>query len=171
MLHEQDLYIILKLFVMRDEHWTFSSLSQNLSISTSQIHLGLSRAETSGLYNSKDRRVHRKALGEFVLHGVRYSFPAVPGKITRGLPTSFAAFPLKERLLIEPESIIPVWPDPEGEAKGYRIDPLHPNAPAACRRDPAFYEVLALVDLMREGRARERNMAEHEIAHRFEYWR
>jgi hypothetical protein len=170
MLLAQDLYILLKLAVLRSEHWTFSQLSKGLGISTSQLHLGLSRAEVSRLYLSAERRVVRQALGEFILHGVKYSFPAVPGKIVRGMPTSFAAFPLREQLQVEPGTHLPVWPDYEGETLGYAIEPLHSGAPIAAKRDQEFYELLALVDVMREGRAREKNMARNLIADRFDFW-
>jgi hypothetical protein len=51
---------------------------------------------------------------------------------------------------------IPVWPDASGEKLGYGVEPLHPSAPTAVRRDARLYEVLALIDALREGRARER---------------
>lgn len=37
----------------------------------------------------------------------------------------------------------------------------------AARRDPALYELLALVDALRGGRARERKLAQDELARRF----
>lgn len=169
MLHEQDLYILLKLTALQNQHWTFASLSKSLAISTSQLHLGLTRAEESQLYRSSERRVIKQALGEFIIHGVKYSFPALPGKIVRGMPTSFAAHPLKDQLLVEPENHIPVWPDPEGETLGYAIQPLHSGAPEAAKRDLRFYELLAMVDAMREGRAREKSMVRHFIAKQLSY--
>jgi hypothetical protein len=36
----------------------------------------------------------------------------------------------------------------------------------AARRDPAFYELLALVDTLRIGSARERSLAEKELGRR-----
>jgi hypothetical protein len=38
--------------------------------------------------------------------------------------------------------------------------------PGAARRDPALYDLLALVDALRIGRARERSLAEKEITKR-----
>jgi hypothetical protein len=38
--------------------------------------------------------------------------------------------------------------------------------PKAARRDPVLYELLALVDALRDGRARERRMAERELSTR-----
>lgn len=170
MLHEQDLYILIKLTVLRHESWTFSSLSESLEISTSQIHLGLKRAEDSRLYYSSERRVIENALGEFITHGVKYAFPAVPGRLERGMLTSFAAFPIREHLIVEPSSHLPVWPDPEGETVGYSIKPLHAGAPRAAKRDKRFYELLALVDVLREGKVREKNLAKKHLSEIFRYW-
>ena len=38
------------------------------------------------------------AVEEFLLHGVKYAFPAKRGEVTRGVPTSYAAAPLSRRL-------------------------------------------------------------------------
>jgi hypothetical protein len=57
----------------------------------------------------------------------------------------------------------PVWPDPEGEVRGEELRPLYRSAPGAARKDPALYELLALVDAIRGGRARERNLAVEEL--------
>lgn len=61
---------------------------------------------------------------------------------------------------------IPVWPDASGESLGYGVEPLHPSAPNAARRDGSLYEVLALIDAVREGRARERQIAGEELLKR-----
>jgi hypothetical protein len=49
------------------------------------------------------------ALEEFLLHGVKYAFPAEHGQVTRGLPTSFAAPPLKDEIA-SGDDLPPVWP-------------------------------------------------------------
>ena len=56
-----------------------------------------------------------------------------------------------------------LWPLPEGQQRGVSLEPLHKNAPAAALRDPFLYEMLALIDALREGRARERKLAEQEL--------
>ena len=43
---------------------------------------------------------------------------------------------------------------------------LYASVPGAARRDRALYDLLALVDAIRIGRARERALAEKEITHR-----
>jgi hypothetical protein len=45
---------------------------------------------------------------------------------------------------------------------------LHPSAPQAARKDPALYEILALIDALREGMVRERQLAEAELRTRIQ---
>jgi hypothetical protein len=52
-----------------------------------------------------------------------------------------------------------VWPHPEGDVRGEGFEPLYPSAVDAARRDGKLYECLALVDALRVGRAREKNLA------------
>jgi hypothetical protein len=46
------------------------------------------------------------------------------------------------------------------------LEPLHKAAPSAARRDPILYELLALIDALRDGRVRERQRAERELTAR-----
>jgi hypothetical protein len=81
------------------------------------------------------------------------------------MPTSYAAPLLAEFISFGKENI-PVWPDALGEKLGYGVEPLHPSAPKAARRDGRLYEVLALIDALRDGRTRERQIAEDELLKR-----
>ena len=105
------------------------------------------------------------AVEEFLIYGLKYVFPAQRGEVTRGIPTAHAAPPLN-RHFAPGADLPPVWPDPEGEVRGTSLDPLHKMVPAAVRKDPALYELLALVEALRDGRARERQLAERELATR-----
>jgi hypothetical protein len=60
----------------------------------------------------------------------------------------------------------PVWPDANGEYRGLEFAPLYRSAPQAAKRDPVLYELLALVDAVRGGRARERQIAGDELKKR-----
>ena len=83
------------------------------------------------------------------------------------MPTAWAA-PVLSGKISASEQIPPVWPDPEGSVQGASVQPLYVSVPGAARRDPALYDLLALVDAVRIGRARERNLAEKEISHRLD---
>jgi len=105
----------------------------------------------------------KSALQEFLVHGIKYAFPAEPGRLCRGIVTAHSAPPLAEKIVSsEPY----VWPDDEGPVRGQAIEPLYPSAPAAARKDPKLYELLALVDTLRVGRAREQKIAVQEIEKR-----
>ena len=96
---------------------------------------------------------------------MKYAFPATRGGVTRGVPTSYAATPLS-RLIVASADLPPVWPHSEGSVRGVSLEPLYRSAPAAALRDPALYELLALIDAIRDGRARERKLAEEELSTR-----
>ena len=50
--------------------------------------------------------------------------------------------------------------------QGVAIKPLYRSAPRAARNSPQLYELLALVDALRTGRARERKLAEQLLEER-----
>jgi hypothetical protein len=101
-------------------------------------------------------------LKEFLIYGARYVFPVEHGGPTRGTVTAEAAAPLVKHF---PElfALPPVWPDPKGAVRGLAFSPLYKSVPEAARRDPKLHELLALVDAIRDGRAREREIAVREL--------
>src|SRR4029450_9715905 len=102
------------------------------------------------------------ALEELLIHGVKYVFTPVHGRLTRGMPTSYAAPPLS-RVLARPQEPPPVWPDAEGEVGGYEFSPLYKSVPYAARRYAKLYELLALVDAIRGGTDGESGVAIREL--------
>lgn len=142
----------------------YARLAQRLGMSASETHAAVERAVKSGLVEHGTRTVRRAALREFLIHGLRYVFPAEWTGLTRGVPTSYAAPPLCEHF--GQDDLPPVWPHPEGLSRGQGLMPLYRSAPAAALRDRRLYEWLALVDALRAGRARERRMAETEVEKR-----
>jgi hypothetical protein len=49
--------------------------------------------------------------------------------------------------------------DPQGEVRGEALAPIHKSVPGAARKDEELYQALALVDVIRAGRALERMMS------------
>jgi len=128
-------------------------------MSVGEVHNALDRAARAQLFDSERKRPRSQALEEFLVHGIKYAFPAQRGPITRGFPTSYAAPPLNKSISADADENQPVWPDPQGTARGYALEPLYKSAPKAAKIDALLYELLALVDALREGRARERKLA------------
>src|SRR5688572_7984831 len=164
-LKPQDVVVLLKLISIGEEPWTFQRLAVELSISQSEVHAGVRRAAAARLMSDTSPasgRPVRAALLEFLIHGVKYAYPPKRGEVTRGVPTGYAAPPLN-KVIVGSSDPPPVWPYAEGTARGYAFSPLYPSVPSAAARDPALYELLALVDAIRDGRAREQNLAAKEL--------
>lgn len=102
-------------------------------------------------------RVHAQALAEFALHGAKYTFPGVRLPLAVGVPTSHSAPAFAG--VFAPGSTDFVWPHPNGSVRGVGVEPLHPSVPFAAMQDAKLYDMLALFDALRVGKARERSMA------------
>jgi hypothetical protein len=161
-LKPQDIVILLKLVTMGDRQWSYSTLANALGMSPSEVHGGIGRASAARLYDPQRKVPILKALLEFLVHGVKYAFPPDKGHLTRGVPTSYAAPPLNS-LIVQSDEPPPVWPDPEGNVRGYEFSPLYRSVPKAVAQDKELYELLALVDAIRDGRTRERDLAVKEL--------
>lgn len=154
MLRPSDIPFALRLAAHSGER--YEDLARLFDSSTSSAHRAVGRLEQAGLLIPGERRVNREALKEFLVHGVRYAFPAVRGPETRGVPTAWSAPPLEGLL---PRGPTVVWPSEQGQARGEALIPLSESVPGAAGRDPWLYEMLALVDALRAGQARDRRLA------------
>jgi hypothetical protein len=164
MLRPQDILILLKLLPLGHD-WTYDQIAHELGLSSSVVHRSVERAAKAGLYSVERRAGNRAELSEFLVHGVRYAFPADWGGEARGVPTAWAAEPLAKKLSSSGKNP-PVWPDPEGSAFGIALAPLDPRVPEAARRDKPLGELLALVDGIRIGGGRGRGLAAKELEKR-----
>jgi hypothetical protein len=179
-LHPQDIVVVLKLAANRDvgKRWTYADLSKDLFMSASQVFRSVERAEAARLLNAPTvppssgfseelprvwLRPNNNNLKEFLVHGIKYAFPVERGGPTRGVATAEATCPL-DRYFPQDFPLPPVWPYADGPLRGIAFSPLYKNVPQAALRDPKLYELLALVDAIREGRAREREIAIRELS-------
>jgi hypothetical protein len=163
-LKPQDVLVALKAFAHPESGWTLAQLAHELGMSASQVHASVRRATGAGFINAPTQRwgdhyeLRRASLIEFLVHGIKYVFVPQQGGIVRGMPTAYAAQPLKEHFQKSSEPP-PVWPDPEGVIRGVALEPFYRSVPFAAKKDERLYQCLALVDALRIGRARERKLA------------
>lgn len=143
---------------------TLAHLSDELAVAPSQVHAALRRLELAGLLKPRTREANTRALGEFVLFGVRYAFPAVRGPLAEGVPTAYSAPPLVAEF---DATDVLIWPTaPTADAvRGFGIAPLYRQAVELPTRSPTTYRLLTLVDALRVGDARARNAARAHIEH------
>lgn len=161
-LKPQDILVLIKLLLDTNKNPALQiHLARDLEMSQSEIANSLARLKGSRLINS-DHKPVKPSVSEFLLSGVKYVYPSAPGPITRGMPTAHSAAPLNQKVKANPQDIY-VWPDPEGQISGQAISPLYKSIPAACKKDPRLYEMLALIDALRVGRAREVELAKEDL--------
>lgn len=167
-LRPQDLVVLLRLALENGPAPTYAALASEIGLTASEIHAALERATLAQLARKDEggkASVVRDALLLFVQHGARYAFPATRGSMTRGMPTSYAAPPLKDKI-VQPNDPPPVWPHKNGSVRGEAFYPLYPSVPEAATRNQQLYELLVLFDAVRGGSPRERAIAMPLLAER-----
>jgi hypothetical protein len=143
--------------------WTLRTLESETTIPRSVVQRGLKRLWRAGLFDPRRRMVNISQAEEFVIHGLRYVFPGILGGESRGVPTAWAAQPLADLIADGPDELPPVWPNPRGAVRGLALEPVHASVVKAADRDPTLGEQLALVDALRIGDARIRELAADQL--------
>ena len=168
-LKPQDILVLLKLVAIESDEWAYNQIAIELAMSPSEVHAAIKRAVAAGLAvnDGSGIRPNRRNLYEFLVHGLRYVFVPEIGQMSRGIRTAYAGPPL-DQIIIPNQEPQPVWPHAEGQDRGLGFSPLYKSAPEAALRDQKLYELLVLVDAIRWGRARERELAIQELNKRLE---
>lgn len=153
----QDVVILLKISTMQGNAWRFQDIAESLKISPSEVSESLQRSSLAGLVSENKRTVYTSSFLDFLVSGLKYVFPALPGAVVRGIPTAHSAPPINATIEAGTENY--VWQSAKGTLRGQAIEPLYKTVPDAIVEDKALYELLALADVIRIGRAREVNLA------------
>jgi hypothetical protein len=161
----QDIAILLKICANGGNPWNLASLAHSLRISNSEVSESLSRSQLAGLIDTTKKRVNRQSLFDFLTHGFQYVFPHQPGPMVRGVPTAHSHPFMKS--IFTSDSVY-VWPDPHSKDVGFQIDPLYQRQVEAVHKDELFYKLLALSDVLRVGKVREKSVAVEEIKREFD---
>jgi hypothetical protein len=159
-LKPQDVVLLMKLLVEAEPR-RLVDIASELGISQSEVSMGLKRLQAAHLLDPGERTPYRRSAFEFLVYGLKYVFPATVGAIKRGIPTAHSAFPLANKIVTG--QLAYVWPHEDGEVRGESLLPLYPSVPDAALKDKRLHELLALVDAVRIGRAREQTMAIAEL--------
>lgn len=163
----QDIVVLLKIVSINNQKWRNIDIANALQVSPSEVSEALNRCRIAGLIDSKKRSVHTNSFKEFLIYGLKYVFPVEPGAVVKGIPTAHSASPINEHIASGGD--IYVWPYAKGTQRGQAIEPLYKTLPAIIQEDKIFYELLAIVDTIRVGRAREIKIAIEELEKRLQY--
>ena len=140
---------------------SLSALASITGRSIGEVHNAIRRLNAGRLLKPERREVVREPLLKFLQWGMPVAFPAQVGGITRGLATA-RVITANKAVGDEADTMDPaefVWPDASGPSRGQALIPLYPAAPGAALKDTGFWTLLALVDLVRVGGAREQALA------------
>jgi DNA-binding Lrp family transcriptional regulator len=157
----QDIVILLKIILLGNNKWTFAEMADALQISETEVFFAMERNRVAGLINPEKTQVNRLALRDFLIYGLKYVFPPQIGASTRGIPTAHSASPVKEKIAESTENF--VWKYYKGTRRGNAILPLYAKIPQFIENDRELYELLAIVDTLRIGKSREKEIAIEEL--------
>lgn len=149
--------------------WKYEQLEQELGFSKSVIHRSLSRCSKARFISANPfDYFFTENLKEFLLHGIQYAFAIEPGKVTRGVFTAHSAPVLNKQIISDKEQY--VWPYSKGTARGQSIEPLDKRVPEIAAKDADMYELLALIDAVRVGQVREKELASRILSDKLDYY-
>ena len=157
----QDVVVLLKKLTTQGKAMLNKDIASSLQLSASEVSEALERCRNAKLVDETKKEVRKLALQEFLIHGLKYVFPAEAGRVMRGVPTATSASPMKE--VINSSNEMFVWPCRQGHERGQAITPLYPTVPFAVEQDAELHQLLAIVDSLRIGRAREAAIARQKL--------
>lgn len=120
--------------------------------------------EATGVYFLDVGAVADTNAHEVLTCAVKYMFPARILGGGYGLPTAWSATPMNRK--IKGSGATYVWPHPGAPTHGICVEPLDYRVPVLAEHDSELGEMLTLVDSIRLGGAREREVASRLIAER-----
>lgn len=158
-----DVVVLLKIITYGNQPWLQKPMAESLHLSQSEVSKSVARSKDAALLDPSGKKVRRLAFMELLQYAISYVFPQRPGALVRGLPTAHSAPPLNQ-IIQSSENY--VWPSGKGKVRGQSIVPLYPSVVEAAGEDEKLYELLALVDALRVGKAREKELAIQELKKR-----
>jgi hypothetical protein len=153
-----DIIVLLKVLLKGESGWKYEQLEEELGFSKSVVFRSLSRcAKAKFISPSPFDFFFTSNLLEFLQHGIQYAFAVEPGKMSKGIPTAHSAPVLNKQIIAENDQYI--WPDANGSVRGQVIEPLDKRVAEIIKNDPELYDLLALIDAVRVGKNREKEIA------------
>jgi hypothetical protein len=156
-LHPGDVVVAMQLAIAPEP--VLAALAAGAGRSIGECHNALRRLRASGLVASERRTVEREPFLRFVDAGLRVAFPPTIGGETVGIATAFIPGPAPGWAPADPPLGLStaefVWPASGGATRGQALAPLHSRVISLTASNHELCNLLALLDLIRVGGARE----------------
>ena len=161
MLKPQDILVACKLFTLGEAEWPMRRLAGSLAISVGETHAAIERGKVSGILGTPRGRLNvgRRKLFDLISVAVPQVYYAVRGSVEMGIPTAMHAEPLKGVFSRDGRLVPLVWASNLGTVKGESLLPLYPTVPRVVEHDLDLHRLLALIDVVRVGDAKDRRLA------------
>jgi hypothetical protein len=159
-------YVLACLIVRKERFGSYEKWGKEIGLSAASLFRSVKDLRKAKLVTETvDGDVPNYQNAEkFLLYGFPFCFSAEKGKLVRGFKTGVDASSLKSEFA---EGDYPaVWAHYEGDVKGFEVKPLHSCVPDQITddlMDKNLYELLALLDVLRIGQAREVQAAQKKI--------
>ncbi|MBF0446138.1 MAG: hypothetical protein HQL68_11170 [Magnetococcales bacterium] len=157
----QDISVLCMLIHFGQEKWNFDKLSEAVCLSRGESHKSIKRLIEAQLYNDIAKKPIFQNAEELFVHGVKYLIPKKVMSVERGIRTAHSHLVFEDDFSGTNEKYI--WPYFKGKDRGIAIEPISKNVVEAALkigldRQNIFYTLLALIDAIRLGKARERKL-------------
>ena len=162
MLKPQDLLVALYA-ATHEGGQTFAQMAAHLHLGLSTAHTAYQSAKEARLLGP-DGHPDKQRIADFTVYGAPVAYPGRVGGRIRGVRTAWTAAPI-DGLFAIPSGQHYVWPDRKGDTRGLSLEPIHRAAVGISRSCGKIYAILALIDIIRVGGARERGVAAEQIYH------
>jgi hypothetical protein len=152
--------VVVGLKLMGRPNLAQAELAKQIGSNPAQVTRAIKSLLKANLFYPMEGRLIANFYGwEKILLAIEYLFPVSVGGIVIGMPTSYGAPPISNE--INPGSDpIPIWPCAKAGVKGLCVEPLYSGTPKALIEypDEDLYTLLALIDALRMGRSREKEL-------------
>ena len=156
----QDVLVACQLAILGNKPATHAWLSETLHLSSSTVFASLKSLKFAKLVTTSGSgpRVAGQRLLEFLVYGVPTLYYPQKTEIVRGVATAVFSPHFRERFTAGKDLPV-VWPYSKGKETGEGLVPLYPSIPIACSKNPDLYQLMATIEILRIGKAREKDAA------------
>ena len=145
--------VVLAMIMMGRTAIPQKEIARISGLSPSEVSNGIYRLKKARLLDGNSK-VMKSNLCDFLVHGVPHAFPAtIDYNEQLGIPTSHSYM---DNIMAGYEY---VWPQKDGQLLGRGVSPLHPSAVVTSLQNSKCHQLLANIDALRVGRAREKSQA------------
>jgi hypothetical protein len=159
-LKPQDVFVASLLAIAGKTSATHEWLAKTLHLSSSTVFESLKRCRHAKLVTGTEHgvKIVPQRLYDFLVHAVPVLYYPRRVAPVRGIATAVFS-PLFRDRFTKSGDLVMVWPYSKGKELGEGLLPIYPSIPIACSQNPALYELMAAIEVLRVGKVREKAAA------------